>query len=306
MNTPILVVMAAGMGSRYGGLKQMDPVGGCGEVIMDYSLYDAKRAGFKKVVFVIKRSMEEAFRAQIGERVSRHMEVAYAFQDMDDLPEGFAVPDGRTKPWGTAHAVLAARDYIDAPFAVINADDYYGVGAFGQIYDYLTTHGDDGKYRYCMVGYQVKNTVTENGSVSRGVCTADAGGHLVSVVERTRIEKYEGGIRYFDDAKSDWTDLAPDTTVSMNLWGFSESFIRETYDRFPAFLTTALATDPQKAEYYLPTVVTQLLSEDKATVKILPCSDKWYGVTYKEDKPELVQALSNLTASKTYPSPLWK
>ncbi len=305
MDKPILIIMAAGMGSRYGGLKQMDPVGNCGEVIMDYSLYDARRAGFERVIFIIKHSIEEAFRTQIGDPISRYMDVSYAFQDLDDLPEGYSLPEGRAKPWGTAHAILAARDLIDAPSAVINADDFSGIRCFKMIYDYLTTHSDDDKYRFCMAGYQVKNTVTDNGSVARGVCTADAEGCLLNVVERTQIEKYAGGIRFFDDKKNDWTDLDPDTTVSMNLWGFTPAFVSEAWSRFPPFLNQALASNPLKAEYYLPSVVTQLLDENKATVKILPCPDKWHGVTYREDKPEIVKALADMTAEGIYSSPLW-
>ncbi len=306
MKKPILVVMAAGMGSRYGGLKQMDPVGGHGEVIMDYSLFDARRAGFEKVIFIIKHSIEEAFKETIGSRVEKYMTVEYAFQDLNDLPSGYAVPEGREKPWGTCHAILAARDLIDAPFAVINADDYYGSHCFQLIYDYLCSHTDDDKYRYCMVGYLLKNTVTENGSVARGVCTANDCGDLVSVVERTQIEPYSGGIHFTEDKGETWTDIDQDTIVSMNLWGFTESFIREAASRFPAFLDDALANNPLKGEYFLPSVVTQLLSEEKATVKVLTCPDKWYGVTYREDKPAVVKALSDMTAEGLYPSPLWQ
>lgn len=306
MKKPILVVMAAGMGSRYGGLKQMDPVGSHGEVIMDYSLYDAKRAGFEKVIFIIKHSIEDIFKGKIGNRISRYMDVAYAYQDLNDLPEGYSVPEGREKPWGTCHAILAARDLIDAPFAVINADDYYGTECFRIIYDYLSSHTDDNKYRYCMVGYLLKNTVTENGSVARGVCTADADSNLISVVEHTQIEQYEGGIRFTKDKGETWTDIDGETIVSMNLWGFTESFITESQTRFPAFLDEALVSNPLKGEYFLPSVVSQLLAEDKATVKVLESSDKWYGVTYREDKPGIVKALAEKADAGIYPAPLWK
>ncbi len=306
MKQPILVVMAAGMGSRYGGLKQMDPVGAHGEVIMDYSLFDARRAGFQRVVFVINRSMEEAFRETIGRPIEPYMDVAYALQELDDLPVGYTVPDGREKPWGTAHAVLTARHFVDAPFAVINADDYYGPEGFRLIYDFLCTHADDPIYRYGMVGYRLANTVTEHGSVSRGVCHTDADGHLLRVEEHTRIEPYPGGIHFTENDGGAWTDVDGDTLVSMNFWGFSKSFLREAWARFPAFLDQALPADPMKAEYYLPSVVTQLLDEQKATVQILPCPDKWYGITYQDDKPEVITALAAMTASGRYPSPLWE
>lgn len=306
MKKPILVVMAAGMGSRYGGLKQMDPVGSHGEVIMDYSLYDARRAGFEKVIFIIKHSIEDVFKEAIGDHVSKYMEVAYAYQDLDDLPEGYSVPEGREKPWGTCHAILAARDLIDAPFAVINADDYYGTTCFKIIYDYLSTHSDDDKYRYCMVGYQLKNTVTENGSVARGVCTTDADSNLISVVEHTQIEQHEGGIRFTEDKGETRHEIDGNTIVSMNLWGFSESFIKEAKDRFAAFLDDAMVNNPLKGEYFLPSVVSQLLDEDKASVKVLQSPDKWYGVTYREDKPGIVKALADKAADGLYPTPLWQ
>ncbi|MCD8046367.1 MAG: nucleotidyltransferase [Clostridiales bacterium] len=305
MNKPILVVMAAGMGSRYGGLKQIDPVGSHGEVIMDYSLYDARRAGFEKVIFIIKHSFEDLFKEKIGNHISEYMDVAYAFQDLDDLPKGYSVPEGREKPWGTCHAILSARRLINAPFAVINADDYYGTQCFRLIYDYLCSHQDDEQYRYCMVGYRLKNTVTANGSVARGVCTADSEGNLTRVVERTKIAQYDGGIRFTEDDGATWTEIDGDIIVSMNLWGFSESFIKEAEARFPAFLDEALAANPLKGEYFLPSVVTQLLDERKATVQILPCPDKWYGVTYREDKPDVVKALADMTAAGQYPAPLW-
>ena len=240
---PVLVVMAAGMGSRYGGLKQIDPVGNHGQIIIDYSLYDARRAGFETVVFIIKHEIEEAFRQAVGDRISKVMEVRYVFQELDDLPQGYSVPEGRTKPWGTAHAVLAARHVIDAPFAVINADDYYGPEAFSEIYRYLSTHQDDSVYRYAMVGYLLKNTVTEHGYVSRGVCVENPDHTLQSVTERTKIELYDGGIHF--DENGSWVDVDPDSIVSMNLWGFSESFLRETSERFSAFLDRALREMPK-------------------------------------------------------------
>lgn len=305
MKKPILVVLAAGMGSRYGGLKQIDPVGPNGEVIIDYSIFDARRAGFETVVFIIKHEIEDAFKAAIGDRLSKVMEVRYAFQQLDDLPEGFTVPEGREKPWGTSHAILAARDVIDAPFAVINADDYYGPEAFQVIYDYLSTHADDDKYRYAMVGYLLKNTVTENGHVARGVCVENPDHTLADVTERTKIATYEGGIHFTEDDGATWTDLPEDTLVSMNLWGFGASVVPEIQNRFAAFLEASLPTNPLKCEYFLPLVVSQLIAEDKATVQVLRSTDKWYGVTYKEDKPTVVAAIREKIAGGLYPENLW-
>lgn len=306
MKKPILVVMAAGMGSRYGGLKQIDPVGRHGEVIIDYSIFDAKRAGFETVVFIIKREIEAEFREAIGNRMERHMEVRYAFQQLENLPEGYAVPEGRTKPWGTSHAILSAAEVIDAPFAVINADDYYGPEAFQVMYDYLSTHGDDAVYEYSMVGYLLENTVTENGHVARGVCVTDAAGYLDSVTERTRIETYAGGIHFTEDDGSTWTDLPGSTVVSMNLWGFTPSFVGEAKARFAKFLDTALVENPLKGEYFLPSVVSELIAEGKARVKVLQSPDKWYGVTYKEDKPVVVAAISEKIEAGVYPEKLWE
>ena len=307
MKKPILVVMAAGMGSRYGGLKQMDPVGNHGQVIMDYSLFDARRAGFETVVFIIKHEIEDDFKRLVGSRIEKVMNVRYAFQRLDNLPAGYSVPEGRTKPWGTSHAILSAKDVIDAPFAVINADDYYGPEAFKVIYDYLVSHPDaDGLYEYAMVGYLLKNTVTENGHVARGICVTNADGYLDSVTERTHIEKTETGARFTEDDGATWTDLSGDTIVSMNLWGFTPSFLAETENRFAAFLDKALAENPLKGEYFLPSVVSQLIAEGKARVKVLHSRDKWYGVTYKEDKPVVVNAIRAMTESGLYPDNLWE
>ena len=305
MKKPILVVMAAGMGSRYGGLKQIDPVGKHGEVIIDYSLFDARRAGFETVVFIIKHEIEKEFKEAIGNRMEKHMEVRYAFQQLENLPEGYSVPEGRTKPWGTSHAILSAADVINGPFAVINADDYYGPEAFKVIYDYLSTHQDDAVYEYSMVGYLLKNTVTENGHVARGVCVTDSEGYLASVTERTKIATYEGGIHFTEDDGATWTDLPEDTLVSMNLWGFGASVVPEIQNRFAAFLEASLPTNPLKCEYFLPLVVSQLIAEGKATVQVLRSHDKWYGVTYKEDKPTVVAAIREKIASGLYPENLW-
>ena len=305
MKKPILVVMAAGMGSRYGGLKQMDPVGPNGEFIIDYSLFDARRAGFETVVFIIKPDIEAAFRETVGRRASGTMEVRYAFQTVDLLPEGYAVPEGRVKPWGTGHAILSAASVIDAPFAVINADDYYGVEAFRSIYQYLSrTREEKGVGDYCMVGYLLKNTVTEHGSVSRGVCQQDAAGHLTDITEHTKIEQRPEGIRSILDSGEEMA-LPGDTVVSMNLWGFTADFLPEAQARFTAFLDEALKTNPIKGEYYLPAVVSQLLEEGKAHVKILTSREKWYGVTYQEDRPAIVAALAEKTRQGVYPAPLW-
>ncbi len=305
MNKPVLVIMAAGMGSRYGGLKQLDPVGEHGQVILDYSMYDARRAGFETVVFVIKESIAEEFKSRVGRRVERHMKVEYVFQRMDDLPEGYAVPEGREKPWGTAQAALAARHVVNGPFAVINADDYYGRSAYQKIYDFLCAHPDGDRYEYAMVGYLLKNTVTEHGSVARGVCAVDGDGVLQDIVERIRIEKDGEDARYTEDGGESWTALPGDTTVSMNLWGFNRSFLDEAEGRFPTFLDGALAGNPLKGEYFLPSVVDQLIREDKARVKVLLSRDKWYGVTYREDKPAVSAAIAAMTAEGLYPEELW-
>ncbi len=305
MNKPVLVIMAAGMGSRYGGLKQLDPVGDHGQLIIDYSIYDARRAGFETVVFVIKPEIEEDFKRCIGGRVSKSMDVRYAYQLKEDLPEGYAVPSVRQKPWGTAHAALAARNVVDGPFAVINADDYYGPEAFQEIFSYLSAHEDGALYEYVMVGYLLKNTVTENGTVARGVCEETADNFLTKVTERTKIEKGEPP-RYTEDDGQTWTELPGDTIVSMNMWGFTRSFLDEAWARFPAFLDKALAENPAKAEYFLPTVVSQLIDEGKARVKVLRSEDKWYGVTYREDKPTVVNAIAEKTASGLYPGRLWE
>lgn len=302
---PVLVIMAAGMGSRYGGLKQIDPVDEQGHIIMDFSIFDAKRAGFEKVIFIIKKENEADFREAVGDRMEQVMEVEYAFQELQNLPEGYSVPEGRVKPWGTAHAVLSCIDKIDGPFAVINADDYYGRDAFQKIYDYLSTHEDDDKYRYTMVGYQLENTLTENGHVARGICTLNENQELVSVVERTRIEKKGDGAAFTEDEGATWTDLPKGCLVSMNMWGFTASILKEIKQGFEAFLDAGLQTNPMKCEYFLPTVVSNLLDADKATVSVLTSADKWYGVTYKEDKPVVVAAIKQMKETGVYPEKLW-
>lgn len=301
---PILVVMAAGMGSRYGGLKQIDPVGPSGEAILDYSLYDARRAGFETVVFIIKHEIEQAFKEAVGARALRAgFEVRYAYQQLDKLPEGFTVPEGRVKPWGTAHAILVAEEAIgDAPFAVINADDYYGPQGFRLVYDYLCSHADGDRFAWSMVGFLLKNTVSANGSVSRGVCVTDAAGNLHSVTERTCIAPYDGGIHYSEDGGASWTDLDENSVVSMNLWGFTPAYIAEAKAGFVEFLRENLPVNPLKCEYYLPSVVTAALQQGKADVRVLTSTDKWHGITYREDKPELVAALQQMSAQGLYPA----
>lgn len=306
MNKPILVIMAAGMGSRYGGLKQIDPIDEYGHIIMDFSMYDAKRAGFEKVIFIIKKENEESFKAAVGERMAKYMDVSYAFQEIDNVPKGYEVPEGRTKPWGTAHAVLSCIEQVDGPFAVINADDYYGAEAFRLIYDYLESHPDDEKYRYTMVGYYLGNTVTDNGHVARGICTMNEKGELSSVHERTRIEKRGDGIAYTEDDGNTWVSVPDNAIVSMNMWGFTKSILNEIRDRFPAFLDKGLKENPMKCEYFLPAVVSDLLEEEKATVAVLESEDKWYGVTYKEDKPVVMDAIKKMKDTGLYPEHLWE
>ena len=307
MNKPALVVMAAGMGSRYGGLKQIDPVGSHGEAILDYSLFDAYAAGFETAVIIIKEAIREDFMATVGKRLEKcPMEIRYAYQELHNLPAGYTLPEGRTKPWGTCHALLCATEAVDgAPFAAINADDYYGKSAFRVIYNALCALQDDKKYHYCMVGYHLGNTVTDHGSVARGVCSANSDRYLTRIDERLRIEKYPGGIHYTEDGEH-WTDLPADTIVSMNMWGFTPSYLKELAARFPAFLDKALAENPLKGEYLLPVIVQNLLTENAADVKVLSSPDKWYGVTYAADKPVVVAALRALTEQGLYPDGLWK
>jgi hypothetical protein len=305
MKKPVLVIMAAGMGSRYGGLKQIDPIDPDGHIIMDFSIYDAVRAGFEKVVFIIKKENEADFRESIGNRIEQQIQVEYVFQDLRNIPDGFTVPEGRVKPWGTGHAVLSALPVIDGPFAVINADDYYGQQAFQMIYDFLTTHSDEEKYQYTMVGYLLENTLTENGHVARGICEMDAAGKLTGIHERTRIEKRADGPAYTEDDGATWTKVSGDAVVSMNMWGFSASMLTELKNRFAAFLRESLPVNPLKCEYFLPFVVDELIGEGKAEVTVLKSRDRWYGVTYKEDKPMVVQAIQNLKDEGKYPQHLW-
>lgn len=304
MKEPILLILAAGMGSRYGGLKQIDPVGPCGEVILDYSIFDARRAGFKRVIFLIKHEIEEDFRRIVGQHIEPFMEVRYAFQQVDVLPAPYTVPAGRTKPWGTGHAVLCCKELIDAPFAVINADDYYGISAFKEAYDALSAMEDTEPAHYMMVGYHVENTLSDNGHVSRGVCTVDDNGMLTDVCERTHIIKTTDGPLYTEDGET-YHRIPTGTLVSMNLWGFTPNFVQALERDFPAFLDDALADNPLKAEFFLPTEVNTLLSAEEATVQVRSSHDRWFGVTYQEDKPVVAQAVKRMEDDGLYPRGLW-
>lgn len=304
MNNPVLVIMAAGMGSRYGGLKQIDPVDKEGNKIIDFSIYDAILAGFKKVVFIIKKENEADFRTLVGDRIGDKAEIVYAFQRLENIPEGETVPEGRVKPWGTAHAVLSAIDEIDGPFAVINSDDFYGREAFKLIYDRLVSQEDTDKYQYAMVGYALKNTLTENGSVSRGVCETDSDDNLTDIVERTKIIKTKDGAAYTEDDVN-YINIDPESVVSMNMWGFTGSFMKEIKNRFERFYKEDVPKNPLKAECYLPFVVDELLKEDKASVKVLKSGDRWFGVTYKEDKALVWDSILKLKEEGVYPEKLF-
>lgn len=306
MKKPVLVIMAAGMGSRYGGLKQIDPVDEEGHIIMDFSIYDARRAGFEKVIFIIKEENEEEFKTSVGDRISEFMDVDYVYQKLDNLPEGFGVPQGRVKPFGTGHAILSCKSVINGPFAVINADDYYGVSALQSIYQYLSVFEDDDKYRYAMVGYRLSNTLTENGYVSRGVCEVDEKGYLTGITERTHIEKNKNGAVFTEDDGKTWNPIDEDSIVSMNMFGFTQSMLEELEARFPVFLRENLEDSPLKCEYFLPTVVGELIGEEKATVKVLKSEDRWYGITYKEDKQSVADAVVQMKARGVYPLHLWR
>lgn len=302
MNQPILVIMAAGMGSRYGGLKQIDPLGPRGQIILDYSIYDAYRAGFRRVVFIIKPELEEAFEKAIGQKARRFMQVDYVYQTLSVLPSDLSVPEAREKPLGTGHAIYCIKNTVDAPFAVINADDFYGADAFAKMYAFLSHATDDEKYRYCMVGYAVENTLTENGTVSRGVCTTDADGFLSDIVERTKIARDpDGSIRFTDGGGG---EIPLGTPVSMNLWGFTPSFLQELDTQLHDFFREKLPSDPMKAEFYLPSAVDNLILSGKATAKVLTTQSKWFGVTYQADKPNVQKALRAMTEAGEYPADL--
>ena len=302
MKKPVLVVMAAGMGSRYGGLKQIDPVDPYGNMIIDFSIYDAKQAGFEKVIFIIKKAIDEAFREGIGRRIEKYMDVEYVYQELDVLPKGYEVPEGRVKPWGTGHAILCAAEAIDgAPFAVINSDDYYGIEAYRLLYDFLAVPRPERSY--AMVGFRLHNTVTANGSVSRGVCT-ERNGMLESITERTHIEQRGADAAYTEDGEH-FIDLPGDTTVSMNFWGFSPLYLRELERQFPAFLDENLPRNPLKCEYFVPSIVDAQLRAGTADVTMLHTDDAWHGVTYHDDLPDVVAALRALRDAGKYPDNIW-
>ena len=304
MREPVLVILAAGMGSRYGGLKQIDPIGDHGEKIIDYSLYDAKQAGFKKAVFVIKEELLPVFQETVFPNVEKFMEVGYVFQKMEDILDGFSVPAERVKPWGTSHAMLvAARTLGDAPYAVINSDDFYGREAFQKIYDFLKNAGDGTDC--AMVGYYLKNTITEHGTVSRGVCEV-TDGKLPGIVERLKIGRQENGFAYTEDDGETWTPLAEDTIVSMNLFGFTAGFTAILEREFLHFFEDDVQRNPLKAEFLLPITVGSMIDGKEGSVTVLSSADKWYGVTYKEDKEKVMAGIRALTEQGVYPSPLWK
>ena len=306
MKKPVLVILAAGMGSRYGGLKQMDPVDEQGHKIIDFSIYDAKEAGFEKVVFIIKKEIEKDFRECVGDPISKHMEVEYVFQELSKIPDDFTIPEGREKPWGTTHALLCCKDVIDGPFMVINADDYYGKNGYKVMYEFLTTHEDDDKLRYAMVGYELGKTLTDKGSVTRGVCERDADGFLQKIVEQKMIVKTEDGAAYSEDDGATFIPIDVKTPVSMNMWGFGKSVMPVFEDAMNRFFAETVQKNPMKAECLIPTEVDEMLRKEMATVKVLTSSDQWFGVTYKEDKPFVVESIKKLKDTGEYPEYLWK
>ena len=311
MTKPTLVVMAAGMGSRYGGLKQIVPVNEQGEILIDFSLYDAMMAGFEKVVFIIKKEIEDDVRAIIDPGAGKRLEVQYVYQSLTDLPAGYALPEGRIKPWGTGQAVLSAAEAVDGPFAVVNSDDYYGSHAFQVMYNWLLSTEEQGrgqgqgKDQYSLVGYLLKNTLTENGHVTRGVCQVDEQGILTGVDERFKIMRRDGVVAY-EGADETWISVPEDATVSMNFWGFTRQFFAELRDGFPTFLDETLAENPLKGEYLLPVRVDQLIKSGKAAVKVMESGDRWYGITYPEDLKPAAAALQAMKDSGAYPEKLWR
>ncbi len=294
MSRPVLVIMAAGMGSRYGGLKQIDPVDEKGHIIIDFSIYDAVRAGFKKIVFVISKKNEAVFRGTVGRRAEREAEVSYVFQDKDLLPGEFKAPEERVKPWGTGHAVLCAKDVIDGPFAVINADDYYGPAAFKQVYDHLAVHGDDAVYGFVMSAYRLGNTLTDNGSVSRGICEVNDDGYLIGIREHTYIVRTPEGAAFSEDGGVTLIPVPEDVPVSMNMWGFPKEFLDELEKGFERFLNFEMPQDPAGSEYFLPSAVDSLIKQKRAFVRVLYSEDRWYGVTYRQDREIVCKALGGM------------
>lgn len=302
MRKPIVVVMAAGMGSRFGGLKQLEPIGQQGEVILDYSIYDAKRAGFETVVFVINHRIEKEFKEKVGNRLSDFINVRYAYQEVDKVPEWIQIPKGRVKPWGTAHCVVVSKEVIDQPFAIINADDFYGKDAFKVMYDYLSTLEEDGQY--AMVSYPLKNTVSEFGSVSRGVCQVNDKHQLEDIVEIAEIYKRDNLVEFKQN--DEFVSLDPNTFVSMNFWGFHEGFVNRVENYFEKEIVKVLESNPEKGEVYLPSVVKELIKQQAATVTVLQSDSQWYGITYQEDKPFVVDSLNKMIEKGEYSNPLWQ
>ena len=301
MNEPTLVILAAGMGSRFGGLKQITPVDPYGHAIIDFSLFDAYRAGFRKVAFIIKHEIEEDFKAAVGRRMEKYFDVKYVFQQLERLPEGFAIPEGRVKPWGTGHATLCAKDAVDGPFAVINADDFYGPTAYQTLYDFLTAPGDENEH--ALVGYELRKTVTENGTVARGICQVE-NGLLTGVVERTKIKKDGADAAYTEDDGATWTPLSGESVVSMNFWGFKHSMMDELEKRFPAWLEENLPVNPLKCEYFLPLVANALIQEHEGSIRVLDCHETWHGITYREDMDSVVSYIAALREKGVYPKQL--
>lgn len=301
MKDVTLVVLAAGMGSRYGGLKQIDPIGPNGEIILELSAYDAIRAGFNKIVFIIKKAIEDEFKKAVGDKIAKHVQVEYVYQEIDAcLPKGYEIPEGRVKPWGTAHAVLCCKDCIHEPFAVINADDYYGISSFQKLHDYLINN--EVPRAYSLVGFILKNTLTDHGSVARGVCKTEQG-RLIGVDERTKIERRDGIVQYYE--QDTWHDVDENALVSMNMWGFTPAFIEELDSVFQNFLDYEVTKNPLKSECYIPITVDQLIKANKASVTVLSSEDKWYGVTYQEDKPVVKAGITKLIEDGKYPTKLW-
>ncbi|MDL2257921.1 nucleotidyltransferase [Eubacteriales bacterium OttesenSCG-928-K08] len=307
MTKPALVVMAAGIGSRYGGLKQIEPVGSNGELLIDYSLFDAKRAGFEQVIFIINHKIENEFKQHIGDRIAQHMNVEYVYQELNSqLPDKTICPADRIKPWGTGHAVLCCKALLNGPFAVINADDYYGRNAFAQIYNTLKNAQDTAPHQWCMVGYILENTLTDFGYVSRGVCSVTQDHKLSGIVERVRIEKTANGVEYSEDGGCTFQPLCPSSVVSMNLWGFtSPGIFNELEAGWADFWRKNVPEKPTTAEFYLPSVVGTALGNNKAQVQVLQCTDRWYGITHPQDKPALSNAIAQMVSNGLYPSRLW-
>ncbi|MBP3892396.1 MAG: nucleotidyltransferase [Solobacterium sp.] len=302
MNQPTLVILAAGMGSRYGGMKQIDGVGNHGEPIIEFSIYDAHEAGFEKVVLIIKKEHEELFKKALTDRISKVMKVEFAYQEMDNIPEGFSVPEGREKPWGTTHALLACKGVVNEPFAIINADDFYGKDAYKKIYDFLTSEVKDD--HYAMVAYPCNNTLTDNGTVTRGVCETSAEGNLTSIVEIQKIARQEGKAVY--EENGEWKPLAEDCVVSMNFWGFTPKIFEDCEEVFKRFLETSLEGNPLKCEHVIPTAVGTLIKEGKCEVKVLASKDQWFGVTYQDDKPMVVSKIQEMKDNGVYPDTLFE